>query len=185
MGENTYRTRLLADLRRRAVRTDGPFTLASGAISDFYVDARQVTYDGAGALLVGRAVVSILDGSVTAVGGMTMGADPIAFAAAFVSATENRPMRAFSVRKAVKEHGTGGRIVGPLAPGDRVAVVEDTTTTGSAIVAVLDALDAEADVSVVQVIALVDRSDGAVGRLLSARGIRYEALATPADLGVA
>lgn len=184
MVESTYRTRLLTELRQRAVRTDGPFTLASGAMSGYYVDARQVTYDGPGAWLVGRAVVAALDETVEAVGGMTMGADPIAFATALVAAAAHRPLRAFSIRKAAKDHGTGGRIVGPLRPGDRVAVLEDTTTTGSAIIAALDALAAEAEVSVVQAIALVDRSGGAVAERLADRGIRYDALATPAELGI-
>lgn len=184
MDENPYRTRLIAELAARAVRRDGPFTLASGEVSSWYVDARRVTFDGHGAAMVGHAVLSVLDPAVTAVGGMTMGADPIAFATAIVSADGGRPLHAFSVRKAAKDHGTGGRLVGPLRKGDHVAVLEDTTTTGSALLAAIAAIEDEAEVDIVQAISLVDRSSGTVAALMAGRGLAYTALATPADLGV-
>ncbi|MGB5730347.1 MAG: orotate phosphoribosyltransferase, partial [Acidimicrobiia bacterium] len=81
-AESDSRQQLVEHLRDHAVRTDGPFTLRSGATSDWYIDARQTTFDGAGAILVGRAVVEALDDEITAVGGLTMGADPIAVSAA-------------------------------------------------------------------------------------------------------
>jgi orotate phosphoribosyltransferase len=87
------------------------------------------------------------------------------------------------VRKEVKSHGTGGRIVGPVGPGDLVAVLEDTTTTGSAMFEALQALS-DADVGVVQVITLVDRSNGIAASKVAAAGIAYVALVTPGDLGV-
>ncbi|RPI24473.1 MAG: orotate phosphoribosyltransferase [Actinobacteria bacterium] len=184
MDENPYRTRLIAELVTRAVRTDGPFTLASGEVSSWYVDARQVTFDGAGAAIAGRAVLSVLDPGVTAVGGMTMGADPIAFATAIVAVDGGRPLRAFSVRKTAKGHGTGGRIVGPLRGGDLVAVLEDTTTTGSALMTAITAIEEETGAGVVQAISLVDRSGGQVASLMAERGVAYTCLATPDDLGV-
>jgi orotate phosphoribosyltransferase len=141
------------------------------------------TLDGEGAALVGNAVCAVLDPSVVAVGGMTMGADPIAVATAITATAAGRPLRAFSVRKEAKGHGTGGRIVGEIGRGDRVAVVEDTTTTGGALLDVVAVL-AEAGAEIVQVIALVDRSDGRVGEVLAGRGLRYTALLTPGDLGV-
>jgi len=174
---------LLEHLRERALRTDGPFTLRSGAIAEWYVDARQTTFDGTGARLVGAAVLAALAPEVVAVGGMTMGADPIAVATAIAAADAGRTLRAFSIRKEPKDHGTGGRLVGPVAAGDRVCVLEDTTTTGSALIEAIDVL-AEAGVDVVQALALIDRSGGKVAHRLAERAIAYVALATPADLGV-
>jgi len=175
------RQALVAHLREHAVRTDGPFRLRSGATADWYVDARQTTFDGEGALLVGRAVTEALLDEVTAVGGMTQGADPIAVAAAVVAALAGRELRAFSVRKQAKDHGAGGRLVGPLRPDDRICVVEDTTTTGSAIVETIDVLT-DAGMDVVQVISLVDRSGGRVRERLGS--LPYVALVEPEELGV-
>lgn len=165
------------------MRTDGPFTLRSGVVSDWYIDARQTTFDGAGAIVVGKAVVEVLDPEITAVGGLTMGADPIAVATAAVAASDGRPMRAFSVRKETKGHGMGGRIVGPVDSNDVVAVVEDTTTTGSAMFEAIHAL-AEVGIRIAQVITLVDRSGGVAAHKVGAAGIPYVALVTPSDLGV-
>ena len=174
---------LVDHLRRHALRTDGPFVLASGAVSDWYLDARRTTFDGEGARLVGEAVASVLHDDVDVVGGMTMGADPIAVATAIVATGDGRPLRAFSVRKEPKDHGTGGRLVGPVTPGDRACVLEDTTTTGAALVEAVDALEA-AGVPVVQAVALVDRSGETVAALLADRGIPYLPLIRPVDLGI-
>ena len=175
--------RLVAHLREYAVRTDGPFTLRSGATSEWYIDARQTTFDGVGAVLVGEAVVEVLDPEVTAVGGLTMGADPIAVATAIASAAAGRPLRAFSVRKEAKDHGVGGRLVGPVGDDDVVAVLEDTTTTGSAMFEAIEAL-ADAGIHIAQVITLVDRSAGVAAKNVEALGIPYVSLVTPVDLGV-
>lgn len=174
---------LLDHLRRHAVRTDGPFTLRSGAVSDWYIDARQTTFNGEGARLVGAAVCERLRSEVRTVGGMTMGADPIAMAAAMHAAGSGREMRAFSVRKGEKEHGLAGRLAGPVEEGDRAAIVEDTVTTGGALAEAVQAAQA-AGLVVVQIVVLVDRSEGAAEALADEWGIPYEALATPADLGV-
>jgi orotate phosphoribosyltransferase len=174
---------LVEHLRDHALRTDGPFTLRSGRVSSWYLDARQTTYDGAGALLVGAAVTKVLDPTVAAIGGMTMGADPIAVAAALVATQSGRHLRSFSVRKATKEHGLGGRLVGPVGPGDVVAAVDDTVTTGGALFDSIDAM-IEHGLSVAQVICLVDRSDGRVAAECRRRGLPYTALVTPAALGV-
>lgn len=175
------RAALIAHLRSHAVRTDGPFTLRSGEVSSWYIDARQTTYDGAGAALVGSAVAALLPGGVTAVGGLTMGADPIAIATAMAA---RPPIRAFSIRKEAKGHGTGGRIVGPVGLEDVVCVVEDTTTTGAAMLEAIAVLR-DAGIEVVAAIALVDRSGGAVAAKLASVGIDYAVVVTPADLGVA
>jgi orotate phosphoribosyltransferase len=174
---------LVEHLRRHALRTDGPFTLRSGAQTSWYLDARQTTFDGAGALAVGAAVLEHLDAEVDAVGGMTMGADSIAVATAATAASRGRPLRAFSIRKAAKQHGVGGRLVGPVSANDRVAVVEDTTTTGGALEEALDVL-AAAGIDVVQVVVLVDRSGPAVTATMAHRGLAYTVLVRPADLGV-
>lgn len=165
------------------MRTDGPFTLRSGETSSWYIDARQTTFSGAGAVAVGEAVLEFVPDDVDAVGGMTLGADPIAVATAIAASRSGRSLEAFSIRKEAKDHGTGGRLVGPIAAGSRVVALEDTTTTGSALCEAIDALR-QADVQVVSAVALVDRSDGAAAAKLAALGIPYAAVVTPADLGV-
>jgi orotate phosphoribosyltransferase len=113
---------LVALLRERSLLTDGPYTLRSGELSNWYLDGRRTTMDGHGATLVARCVLGILDPGVGAIGGMTMGADPIAVATAVVAHRAGIPLRAFSVRKEAKAHGMGGRIVGPLEDGEPVTV---------------------------------------------------------------
>lgn len=133
--------------------------------------------------MVGSAFLDAIDSRTTAVGGMTMGADPIAVATAVVAAARGRSLKAFSVRGQIKDHGTGGRLVGPLAATDRVTVVEDTTTTGAAIGGAIEVL-LDHGIEVLEAIALVDRSGGEVEGRLHALGIPYRGLITPADLGV-
>ncbi len=178
------RRALVKHLRAYALRTDGPFRLRSGAVASWYLDARQTTFDGAGAQAVAAAVLEALDERVQAVGGMTMGADPIAVATAMSATQSGRPMRSFSIRKEVKSHGAGGRLVGPVNPGDAVAILEDTTTTGGALLEALE-VAVSSGLHVVQAIALVDRSGGAVRDRMARAGIAYLALITPEDLGVA
>jgi len=175
--------RALADhLRRHALRT-GEFTLRSGARSTWYVDARATTFSGEGARLVAAAVLEVLSPEVTALGGPTQGADPIAIAVAVIAAGEGRSLKAFSIRAAAKQHGLGGRLVGPVGPEDRAAVVEDTTTTGTSLLEAVDVLGAEG-IRVVQGLVLVDRSGGRVAAAFAERGISYRALLLPSDLGV-
>ncbi len=175
--------KLIAHLKANALRTDGPFTLRSGATSSWYLDARITTYSGDGGWLVGAALLTTLLPEVVAVGGMTMGADPMAVATAMVATAQARSLRAFSVRKETKEHGTGGRIVGPVEAGERVAVLDDTVTTGGALMEAVEVLTA-AGIRVAQVVILVDRSDGIVEEICRGRNLHYTALIRPADLGV-
>lgn len=177
------KTALIEHLRAHAVRTDGPFVLRSGETSDWYIDARQTTFSGEGARRVGAAVLELVPDDVDAVGGMTIGADPIAVATAIASAEAGRDLVAFSIRKETKDHGTGGRLVGPVGPGSRVVVLEDTTTTGGALSEAIKALR-EADVDIVLAVSLVDRSAGATAKRMVDLNIPYIALVTPADLGV-
>lgn len=174
------RTALVDHLRNHSLRTDGPFTLASGEVADWYMDARRTTFSGGGAALVATAVQEVLDPAVTAVGGMTMGADPIAVATATMSGGR---LDAFSIRKAAKDHGTRERLVGPLESGSAVAVLEDTTTTGKAFLEAVE-VALSSGLEVVQAISLFDRSGGTVERLMADRALPYTPLVFPADLGV-
>lgn len=174
------RDALVDHLRTRSLRTDGPFTLASGQMADWYMDARRTTFSGGGAVLVAAAVLEVLDPRVEAVGGMTMGADPIAVATATMSGGR---LDAFSIRKAAKDHGTGGRLVGPVEAGTPVAVLEDTTTTGAAFLEAVEVALGEG-LEVVQAVSLFDRSAGTVEDLMASRSVPYTALVFPADLGV-
>lgn len=131
-------------LRARSLRR-GEFVLASGARSSYYIDARLTTMSGAGQLLIGNLGLAALDARdwiVAAVGGLTLGADPVAYAIAHAAALAHRPLDAFTVRKQAKTHGTGRRIEGNLAEGDSVVVVEDVITSGGS---ALDAIAAVED----------------------------------------
>lgn len=174
---------LIRHLIDHALRTDGPFTLRSGATSAWYIDARQTTFDGFGARLVGAAVLSVLDPAVTGIGGMTMGADPISIATAMTAADHGRDLKAFSIRKQPKDHGTGGRLVGPIDVSMPLAVVEDTTTTGGAAVEAARYLLDEGFI-VTQAIAVVDRSDGRARANFAALDIPHVSLVVPEDLGM-
>lgn len=177
------RRRLIDHLRNHSVRTDGPFTLRSGAVSDWYIDARQTTFDGLGAAAVADAILAVLEADVAAIGGMTMGADPIAIATAVRAGQQGRNLRAFSIRKSEKDHGTGGRLVGPIRTGEVVAIVDDTVTTGGALLESIQVAKA-AGLEVAQVLSIVDRSGGRVGEVVAATGHRYAALVDVAELGV-
>jgi orotate phosphoribosyltransferase len=174
---------LIEHLATHAVRTDGPFVLRSGEISNWYIDARQTTFSGEGARRVGAAVLAVVPAGVDAVGGMTMGADPIATATAIAAADAGRDLGAFSIRKTNKDHGTGGRLVGPIGPGSRVVALEDTTTTGGALGEAIETLR-DAEVEVVRAVSLVDRSGGATAKRMDDLGVEYIALTTPDDLGI-
>jgi orotate phosphoribosyltransferase len=155
--------RQLSYRRRRVV-------LASGRESDFYVDGKQTTLNAEGAWLVGNLVFDALLPEVRGVGGLVVGADPIAAATAAVSFARGRPVHAFLVRKEAKGHGTGRFVEGRenLPDGSPVCIVEDTTTTGSSLLQAVDRAEAEG-LRVVQCLTIVDREEGAEGAL-AARG---------------
>jgi orotate phosphoribosyltransferase len=174
--------RLVALLRERSVRT-GHFKLASGRTSDLYVDARQTTLHAEGAQLVARAILARLRPEVVGVGGMTLGADPIACsAAAWSIQLLGRPVHAFLIRKEVKEHGTSLPVEGLANLQGRapVCIVEDTTTTGSSLLKAVDAARA-AGLEVVQCITVVDREEGAM-ETVRAAGLALEALTRRSEL---
>lgn len=148
-------------LRRNSIRT-GDFVLASGRRSDYYIDGRRTTMSGAGQLLIGRMGLVALDErgwSPSSVGGLTLGADPVAYAIAHAAAREGRALDAFTVRKEAKAHGAGRRVEGPLEPGATVVVVEDVVTTGGSALAAIEAVR-EFGASVAGVLAVVDREEG-------------------------
>jgi orotate phosphoribosyltransferase len=171
---------LVAHLREHAVRTNG-FTLKSGKTSHWFIDAKQTTCRGDGMLLVADALLSVLPADVTALGGLTMGADAVAFGTAGVAATRDRPLRSFSVRKEVKDHGGGGRIAGALEPGDRVAITEDAVTRGVSMLEAADVVE-EAGAVPICLVPVVDRG-GTCGAMAVERGLSYLPLVTAPDLG--
>lgn len=152
---------LVALLRERSFRR-GTFTLASGRQSPYYVDARPTTMSARGLVLVGElglAAIQEAGWRPALVGGLTLGADPVAYAIAAASAREPHPIDGFTVRKEPKDHGTGRRIEGPFRPGAPVVVVEDVITTGASARRAIDAVTAEGG-RVVGVLAVVDREEG-------------------------
>lgn len=159
----------------------GPVTLSSGQRADWYIDLRRVLLDGSAAPLAGRVMLDVTAGlSFDAVGGLTLGADPVATAMMHAAAGQGRKLDAFVVRKSEKAHGLQRRIEGPDVAGRRVLAVDDTSTTGNSVLAAVDAL-IEAGAEVVGVAALVER--GARPRVTE-RGLDYRAAYELADLDV-
>ena len=180
------RARLLEIIREKAI-VHGRVTLSSGKLADYYVDLRRITLDGEAAPLVGRVMRDLVaDLDVVAVGGLTLGADPVATSILHASAAAPGPdpLDAFVVRKAGKAHGLQQRIEGPSVEGRRVLVVEDTTTTGSS---PLEAVAAVRDAGgeVVAVATIADRATGAGARIEDEAGVPYRFAYTLEDLGLA
>ncbi len=174
------REQLLDQIRTKAV-VHGKVVLSSGREADYYVDLRRVTLDGRAAPLVGEVMLDLTaDLSYDAVGGLTLGADPVATAMLHASAARGRHLDAFVVRKAEKAHGLQRRIEGPDVAGRRVLAVEDTSTTGGSVMTAVEALR-EAGAEVVAVAVIVER--GAAGMIAEA-GLEYRAAYQLADLGL-
>jgi orotate phosphoribosyltransferase len=191
-NEPDGRTRQLIVMLARHSARRGHFTLASGKSSDLYIDARLTTMHPAGLTLIGPLALDTLRGRdwgrrVTAVGGLTLGADPISYAISYASATapvapgaQSAPLRAFTVRKEAKTHGTGQSIEGPFHHGDVVAVIEDVITTGGSAIRAIQAIRAGGG-SVAGVLALVDREEG--GRAaIEAHGVPVVALVRASEI---
>lgn len=160
----------------------GDFVLKSGRRSSWFLDAKQTTCRPEGMLLVAEAAFTVLPDEATAVGGLTMGADAVAFSLAALAATRGRMLRSFSVRTEDKDHGAGGRIAGALEPGDRVVVTEDTVTRGVSLLEAADAVRAAGAVPIL-LLAVVDRG-GTVAAMAAEQGLPFAALVTSADLGL-
>jgi orotate phosphoribosyltransferase len=179
MTDHEQLVRLLA---ARSARR-GNFTLASGQQSSLYIDARLTTMTPEGQRLIGRVGLAALREAAwrpDAIGGLTLGADPIAYAICHSSADTDHPLKAFTVRKEPKAHGTGRQVEGPLASGDRVVIVEDVITTGGSAARAIEAVKREG-ATPLGVLALVDREEG--GReQIETLGLRVYALTTASQI---
>jgi orotate phosphoribosyltransferase len=178
----TERDRLASLLRERSLRR-GDFLLSSGARSTYYIDARPTTMSGSGQLLIGNLGLALLERAgwaPSAVGGLTLGADPVAYAIAHAAAARGQHLDAFTVRKESKSHGTGRRIEGAFVPPIDVVVVEDVITTGSSALQAIEAVE-QAGGRVLGVLAVVDRLEGGRDALVRA-GHRLEAVFTALEL---
>ncbi len=174
------REMLLSQIRAKAV-VHGRVTLSSGQEADYYVDLRRVTLDGESAPLVGSVMRSLTSGlAYDAVGGLTLGADPVAAAMLHRAAADGDGLDAFVVRKTGKAHGLQRRIEGPNVAGRRVLAVEDTSTTGGSVLTAVEALR-EAGADVVAVAVIVDRG---ARESVQAAGLPYLAAFERSDLGL-
>ena len=175
-ARSALRDHVLAHAVRR-----GDFTLKSGRKSSWFLDTKQTACRPDGILLVANVALDIIPRSATAIGGLTMGADPVAFGIAAVGATRGVNLRSFSVRKEAKDHGVTGRLAGALQPGDKVVITEDTVTRGTSLfeaVEVVQAFGAE----VIFITVIVDRG-GTCAEMAAAAGIPYQPMLTAPDLG--
>src|SRR5437588_2706979 len=186
--EPALKAQLRALLQKESIYR-GAFTLASGAKSDFYVDARLTTLDPRGACLIGevgwelvKETASKLDKRVNAIGGLTMGADPVALSIGIAAPRQDcsGPLQVFTVRKTAKQHGRQKRIEGNFSSDDSVVVVDDVITTGGSTIQAIDAIE-EAGGQIAFVIVLVDREEG--GRPnIERRGYKVVPIFTRTDL---
>ena len=178
------RSRLLQIIKEKSYEKKDVI-LASGKKSDFYIDCRQTTLHPEGAYLIGKILYDMvkgLDAGVKAIGGPTMGADPIATAISIVSQIEGKPLPAFIVRKEAKKHGLGQWIEGKknLVNGVKVAIVEDVVTTGGSSLQAVKRAEEEG-LKVIAVLAVVDREEGGAEKIREA-GYEFQAIFTKKDI---
>ena len=170
---------LALSIKLRAL-TYGDFILSSGQRSDYYFDGRRLTLDPEGAYTVATAFIGLLEkGKIQAIGGPTLGADPIVSTVSLLSYMKGIPIAAFIVRGSAKEHGTQNSIEGPLRKGSRVAIVDDTCTTGASLLRSIEAAEG-VGCTVVKVMSILDRHQGG-SQMLIERGYSFVSLleATP------
>ncbi|MFE9682752.1 orotate phosphoribosyltransferase [Streptomyces sp. NPDC006285] len=178
------RGELLQQIKDKAV-VHGKVTLSSGLEADYYVDLRRITLDGEAAPLVGQVLLDLTaDLDFDAVGGLTMGADPVAAAMLHAARARGRRLDAFVVRKEAKAHGLQRRVEGPEIAGRRVLVVEDTSTTGGSPLTAVEAVR-EAGAEVVGVATIVDRATGAAEKIQQGAGVPYLFAYSKDELGLA
>lgn len=176
------REELIEQIKHKAV-VRGTVTLSSGQQSDYYVDLRRVTLDAQAAPIIGRVMLELAAGlDFEAVGGLTLGADPVAVAMLHQASATGRQLDAFVVRKSEKTHGLQRRIEGPDVAGRRVLAVEDTSTTGGSVLTAVTALR-DAGAEVVGVVVIVDRDTG-VRERMAEEGLTYLYAFDKADLGL-
>ena len=165
---------------RHSLKT-GNFTLKSGASSSWFLDTKQTACRADGVVLMADVALELIPKDAVAIGGLTMGADPVAYGIAAVAATRGIDLRSFSVRKEAKDHGVTGRIAGALQPGDKVVITEDTVTRGTSIMEAVDAVVAFGAIPVL-ITVVVDRG-GTCGAMAAERGIPFIPMLTAPDLG--
>jgi len=175
--------KLLALLKKEAFKR-GRFVLSSGKISNYYLDGRLITLTPEGAFLVASIILELIKGKrVDAIGGPTLGADPIVGSLACLSHIKQVPLKTFIVRKAAKEHGAQRQIEGPaMKKNNRVILVDDVATTGKALIEAKQALD-KIGVKVIHAIVIVDRDEGALGNLADC-GLKLESIFKIKDFGI-
>jgi len=182
METQNHRRRLLELIKKEAV-FKGDYTLSSGKKSSHYIDLRLITMSAEGAYLIANILFDELkEENIDAIGGLTMGADPIAAAYAAISFMRGKPASAFIIRKEEKKYGKAKLIEGPTKPGASVVIVDDVATSGGSLVKAIDAAEKEG-CKVVKVMCLVDRNEGA-SSVLAKRGYALHALYNLKDLGV-
>lgn len=159
----------------------GEFLLKSGRKSSWFLDTKQTACRADGILLVANVALSLFPPDVDAIGGLTMGSDPVAFGIAAVAATRGLSLRSFSVRKETKDHGVKGRVAGALQPGDHVVIVEDTVTRGTSLFEAVNVVR-EFGAEPVLITAIVDRG-GTCAAMASEAGIPYLPMLVAPDLG--
>ena len=159
----------------------GDFTLKSGATSTWFLDTKQTACRPDGVILMADVALSLVPLDATAIGGLTVGADPVAYAVAAIGATRGVGLKSFTVRKDSKDHGVTGRVAGALEPGDRVVITEDTVTRGTSIMEAVEAVRAFGAVPV-SIIVIVDRG-GTCGAMAEAAGVPFTPMLTAPDLG--
>jgi orotate phosphoribosyltransferase len=177
---NVTRHALREHVLRHSLKT-GNFTLKSGASSSWFLDTKQTACRADGVVLMADVALELIPKDAVAIGGLTMGADPVAYGIAAVAATRGFDLRSFSVRKEAKDHGVTGRIAGALQPGDKVVITEDTVTRGTSIMEAVDAVIAFGAIPVL-ITVVVDRG-GTCGAMAAERGIPFIPMLTAPDLG--
>ena len=175
------RSRLVEHLMRHAVRTDGPYQLKSGRWSPWFLDAKQTACRPDGIELITDLALAAIPDDVTAIGGLTVGADPVAYGIAALGAARGRSLRSFTIRKEAKDHGVAGRLAGALEPGDGVVVTEDAVTRGTSPMEAVEVVRALGATPVL-VLAVVDRG-GTCAAMAADAGVDFTALVTAPDLG--
>jgi len=165
---------------RHSIKT-GDFTLKSGAKSTWFLDTKQTACRPDGVVLMADVALSLIPDEATAIGGLTVGADPVAYAVAAIGATRGRHLASFTVRKEAKDHGVTGRIAGALRPGDKVVITEDTVTRGTSIMEAVAAVR-EFGAEPILITVIVDRG-GTCAAMAADAGIAFAPMLTAPDLG--
>jgi len=179
-----YDRNALIELVRQKALKFGQFTLASGKKATYYLDGKQVTLDPTGARLVAEGILDVLSAGPmpAAIGGMSIGADPITAAVVTMSGIRGTPIRGFMVRKEPKGHGTNQYVEGPILPGEKVVIVEDVVTTGGSSLLAIERVEGFG-LKVVKVMAIIDRMEGGA-EAFAQRGYNFSSLLSIRDFGI-